>query len=134
VHVNEKLQPQSPSLERRAELLKTVGVAVLVLGLMAASVIYWSGEKSSAIDAQRRPSPDLQGSWKDETLSPEDLKGSSRTIEMNFGKLSVFILNLLHRWQALKPHQSQAVVLATIATLIAAICFLIARHLLHKRI
>ncbi|MBV8141764.1 MAG: hypothetical protein JO279_05385 [Verrucomicrobia bacterium] len=132
--MNKKLPPQSSSLERRAEFLKTVGVAVLVLGLMAASIIYWSGEKRSAIDAQSRPAPDLQGSWKDDTLSPEDLKGSSRTIEMNFGKVSVFIVDLLHRWQALKPHQSLAVVVAASAALIAAICFLVAQRLLQKRI
>ena len=132
--MNKILPSQSSSLERRAEFLKTVGVAVLVLGLMAASVIYWSGEKRSAIDAQSRPSPDLHGSWKDDTLSPEDLKGSSRTTEMKFGKVSVFIVNLLHRWQALKQHQSLAVVVAAIAALIAAICFLVAQRLLQKRI
>jgi hypothetical protein len=132
--VNDKLPMQSSPLERRAELLKTVGVAVLVLGLIAASVIYWRGEKRSSTGSQSRESPDLQGSWKDSTLLPEDLKGPSRTIEMNYGKASVLIVNLLHRWQALKPHQSLAVVVATIAALVAMACFLIAKLLLQKRI
>lgn len=132
--MNDKLPVQSSYLKRRAERLKTVGVAVLVLGLIAASVIYWSGEKRSPTGSQSGETPDLQGSWKDSTLSPEDLKGSSRTIEMNYGRVSVLIVNLLHRWQALKPHQWLAVVVATIAALIALSCFLIAKRLLQERI
>jgi hypothetical protein len=132
--VNEKLPTQSSSSERRAELLKTVGVGVLVLGLVAASVIYWSGEKRSAIGVQSRQSSDLQGSWKDDTLLPEDLKGSSRTIEMNYGKVFVLVVNFVHRWQALKPHQFFAALVAMIAALIAMSCFLVAHHLLRKRI
>jgi hypothetical protein len=53
---------------------------------------------------------------------------------MNYGKASVLIVNLLHRWQALKPHQSLAIVVATIAALVAMACFLIAKLLLQKRI
>jgi hypothetical protein len=132
--VNDKLPLQSLALERRVEFLKTIGVAVLVLGLIAASVIYWSGEKRAATSSQSRETPDLQGSWQDSTLLPEDLKGSSRMIEMNYGKASVLIVNLLHRWQALKPHQTLAILVATIAALIAMSCFLFAKRLLHRRI
>ena len=125
---------QSSPLQRRAELFKTVGVAVLVLGFIAASIIYWSGEKRSATSSQDREISNLGGSWKDGTLSPEDSKGSSRTIEMNYGKVAVLIENWLHRWEELKPHQLLAVVTATSATLIATCCFLIAKHLLRVRI
>jgi hypothetical protein len=125
---------QSPPLKRRAELLKTVGVAVLVLGFIAASIIYWSGEKRSATDVHDRETSNLEGYWKDGTLSPEDSKGSSRSIEMNYGKVAVLIVNWLHRWEELKSHQLLAVVTATIATLIAMCCFLIAKRLLRVRI
>jgi hypothetical protein len=125
---------QSPPLKRRAELLKTVGVAVLVLSFIAASIIYWRGEKRSATGVHDRETSNLEGSWKDGTLSPEDSKGSSRSIEMNYGKVAVLIVNWLHRWEELKSHQLLAVVTATIATLIAMCCFLIAKRLLRVRI
>jgi hypothetical protein len=120
--------------QHRAEFFKTVGVAILVLGFVAASVVYLSGEKHSASGSLKESTPEQPSSWKDGTLSPEDLKGSSRTIEMNYGRVAVLILDWLHHWQELKPHQWLAVAIATSAALIAACCFLAARRLLQRRI
>ena len=130
--MNDKLPIQS--CQSRAELLKTVGVAVLVLGFIAASILYWTGEKGFPPTSHEPETPELERSWKDGTLSPEDLKGSSRTIEMNYGKVAVLLVNWMHRWGELKPHQLLAVVIATMAILIATCCFLIARRLLQRRI
>ncbi len=124
---------QRTTLKRRAEIFKTVGVAVLVLGFIAASAIYLSGEKNSVDSSRDRETPELRDTWKDGTLSPEDLKGSSRTIEMNFGKVAVLILNWLHRCQELKPHQLLAIVIATMAAVSATSCFFIAKRLLRER-
>jgi hypothetical protein len=130
--VNDKLPIQS--CQSRAELLKTVGVAVLVLGFIAASILYWTGEKGFPPTSHEPETPELERSWKDGTLSPEDLKASSRTIEMNYGKVAVLLVNWMHRWGELKPHQLLAVVIATTSILIATCCFLIARRLLQRRI
>jgi hypothetical protein len=119
---------------RLAELLKTIGVAVLVLGFAAASLIYWNGEKRSEVDSRGDQTSNLERSWKDGSLSPEDLKGSSRTIEMNFGKVAVTIVGWLHRLAALKPHQLLAIAVATITALVAICCFLVAKRLLQKQI
>ena len=118
----------------RVEFFKTLGVTILVLGLVAASVVYLTGEKHAASGALKESTPEQTSSWKDGTLSPEDLKGSSRTIEMNYGKVAVLILDWLHHWQELKPHQWLALAIATGAMLIAACCFLTARRLLRRRI
>ena len=118
----------------RVEFFKTLGVAILVLGLVAASVVYLSGEKPSVSGPLWESTPEQTSSWKDGTLSPEDLKGSSRAIEMNYGKVAVLILDWLHHWQELKPHQWLALAIATGAILIAAGCFLAARRLLRRRI
>jgi len=131
--VDEKMPIQSSTLKRRAEIFKTVGVAVLVMGFIAASVIYLSGEKNSANSPHDREAPELGDSWKDGSLSPEDLKGSSRTIEMNFGKVAVLILNWLHRCEELKPHQLLAIVIAMMAAVSATCCFFIAKRLLRER-
>jgi hypothetical protein len=126
--VNDKMPAQSPALKRRAELLKTVGVAVLVLGLIASSILYWGAEQNSATSSREQEISEPGGAWKDGTLAPEDTKGSSRTIEMNYGKIAVLVASWLHRWEELKPHQSLAIVIATMATLIAISCFLFAQR------
>ena len=131
--MNDKIPIQRPSLVRRAELLKTVGVAVLVLGLVAASVVYWSGEKRSETVTEDPQTPELGHSWKDGSLLSKDLKGSSRTMEMNYGKVAVLVANWLHQWEELKPHQRLAAAIATIATLVAICCFVIAKRLLPDR-
>jgi hypothetical protein len=119
---------------RRAELLRTVGVAVLVLGLIAASMVFWSGEKRSETRLPDGQTLDLGGSWKDGTLSSEDLKGSSRTMEMNFGKVAVLLTNWLHRLEGLQPPQQLAIAIATISSLVAISCFLVAKRLPRERI
>jgi hypothetical protein len=120
-------------VKRKAELFKTIGVAVLVLGFITASILYWSGEKPSAHAADDRETSALGNGWKDGTLSPGDLKGSSRTVEMNYGKVAVLLVDWLHRWEQLKPHQLLAVLIATIGILTAASCFLVANRLLRDR-
>ena len=97
---------QSSSLKRRAELLKTVGVAVLVLGLIVSSILYWGAEENPVTSSDPKEISELAGSWKDGTLSPEDTKGSSRTIEMNYGKIAVLVAGWLHRWEELKPQST----------------------------
>lgn len=125
---------QSSPLTRRSELFKTVGVAILVLGFIGASIIYWRGEKQSETSARDGQTADLERSWKDGSLSPEDLKGSSRPIEINFGKVAVLLVNWLHWWEELKPHQVLAAAIVAIAILLATACFLIAKRLLSERI
>src|ERR1700680_2783823 len=112
------------SLKNRAELLKTLGVAVLVLGVVSASIVYWSGQKRSSGQSNNQETSVVDGGWKDSTLSSEDLKGSSRSIEMNYGKVAVLLVNWLHSWEQLKPHESLAIIIGTISTLTSILVFL----------
>jgi hypothetical protein len=132
--VNDKMPVQNSSLNRRSELLKTIGVAVLVLGLIASSILFWVGEGNSVTSSRGQEIPEPGGSWKDGTLSPENTKGSSRTTEMNFGKIGVLVAGWLYRFEELKPHQMLAIVIAPMAVLIAIACFVIAQRLRHPRI
>ena len=132
--MNDKMPVQNSSVKRRAELLKTVGVAVLVLGLIASSILYWSAEGNFIAGSSGQEISKPGSSWKDGTLSAEDTKGSSRTTEMNFGKIGVLVVGWLHRFEELKPRQMLAFVIAAMATLIAIACFVIAQRLRYKRI
>jgi hypothetical protein len=132
--VNDQMPVQSSSLKGRAELLKTVGVAVLVLGLIASSILFWVGEGTFVTSSRGQQISEPGDTWKDGTLSPEDTKGSSRTTEMNFGKIGVLVAGWLHRLEELKPHQMLALVIAAMALLIAIPCFVIAPRLRNERI
>jgi hypothetical protein len=124
----------STSVQRRAELLKTIGVVILVLGLGSATVVYWSGQSRSGSQSNHQETLNAEKGWNDSTLAPGDTKGSSRTIEMNFGKVAVLIVNWLHRWQQLKPHESLAITIAAISILTALSCFFVANRLLRVRV
>ncbi len=114
-------------MKNRVEFLKTLGVIVLVLGFVSASLVFWLGQKRSTSLANSQQSSVVDGGWKDDTLSPGDLKGSSRTIEMNFGKVAVLAASWLHWWQQLEPHETLAITITTISTLTALSCFIIAK-------
>lgn len=73
--MNDKMPVESSSLKHRTELLKTVGVAVLVLGLIASCILFWVGEGNFATSSRGEEIFETGGSWKDGTLSPEDTKG-----------------------------------------------------------
>jgi hypothetical protein len=118
---------------RRAERLKMFAVAVLVSGLIAAGIIYWAGERRHDDTPDSRIAPSTHSSWQDDSLPSDDLKGSSQTIEMNFGKVVVLLLGWLHWWQGLKPNQSSAILLATLAIVVAVGCFLAAHHELRPK-
>jgi hypothetical protein len=93
-----KCQLQVRQKRTAAELLQTLGVLVLVLGVVIASIVFWSGQKRSANRSNKPESFVVDGGWKDSTLPSEDLKGSSRTIELNYGKVATLIVKWLHWW------------------------------------
>jgi hypothetical protein len=90
-------------------------------------MVFWLGQKPSISQVNIQGSSMVEGGWKDNTLSPQDLKGSSRTIEMNFGKVAVLIASWLHWWQQLKPNESLAIIITIISTLAALSCFIVAK-------
>jgi hypothetical protein len=118
---------------RRAELFKTFGVAALVIGLVAASIIFWEGERGHPENPETRRGPSAQSSWRDDSLPSGDLKGTSQTIEMNFGKVAVLLSALFHWWQQLKPNQSSALLIAALAFVVATGFFLAAYHELRRK-
>jgi hypothetical protein len=126
--VSAKTPTPGSSFKNRAELANTLAVLVLVLGIASASIVFWSGQSQSASRPDTRESSLAEGGWKDSTLPIEDLKGGSRTIEMNYGKAAVLIVGWLHWWGQLKPHESLAIMIASVSTLIALTCFLFAKR------
>ena len=103
---------------RHAATLNTVGVIVLLVGIGSAVLVYRHGQTHTATST-------VTGDWKDSTLSASDSKVSTRDIELYGGKVEVLMVKWLARLQ--RP-ASLAIILVTVAALIALGCFLLARR------
>jgi hypothetical protein len=101
-------------------LIKRLGLAVMLLGLFSAGLVYWSGENDAKQSLDREV---VESDSRDDTLAFEDSKTSSRGTEMYLGKVGVLIATWLRRWQELKNSQRLAIMIATGSTLTALACF-----------
>lgn len=113
---------------RRRTALNAIGVTVLLLGLICVTVVYWGGRDRSARQADDQVTYSAEGGWTDDTLPPEDTKGSSRDLEQNFGKVGALIVNGWRQLEGLPPFESSAALIATASLLIALSCFFAAHR------
>lgn len=113
----------------RREAFNVIGVTVLLLGLICATIIYRGGERDrSAWQADDSGSSNAASGWTNDTLPPEDTKGSSRDLEQNFGKVGALIVNGWRQLEGLPPFESSAALIATASLLAALGCFLVAHR------
>jgi flagellar basal body-associated protein FliL len=100
------------STGKRRKWLRTVGVLILLLGLGAAGIVYWTGSPPEDLSAD----PSTARSYKTE----------SRDIEVNFGKMGLLMNDLQND---LKYPGTQALIIITASILAASGCFLFAHWL-----
>ena len=101
---------------RHTATLNTVGVIVLLVGIVSAGFVYRLGQKPSA-------SSITNGDWKDGSLSLTDSKTATRNIELYGGKVEV----LMVRWTDwLQRPESLAIIIVMISALMALGCFVVA--------
>jgi hypothetical protein len=108
------------SSAKRQSTLNRVGVIVLLLGIGVAGIVYWIQQNRSAQTASSEA-----GDWRDSTLSLEDSKISSRDVELYNGKIGMLMVRLT---DDLKRPEALPILIATISTLTALGCFLVARR------
>jgi hypothetical protein len=113
---------------RRRTAFNAIGVTVLLLGLICATVVYWGERDRSARRADDPGSYNAESGWTDDTLPPEDTKGSSRDLEQNFGKVGALIVNGWRQLEGLPPFGSSAALIATASLLMALSCFFVAHR------
>ena len=95
---------------RRQRQIRTIGVAVLILGLVAAGVVYWMGTHSG------QPSED--------DLLPGNARAESHQMQLLYGKMGLLTQKLS---DDLKQPKTQAFLIATLSVLVAGGCFYFAR-------
>jgi hypothetical protein len=101
------------SSSRLRKRLRAVGVIVLLLGLGAASAVYWTGSRA----------PEGMDGMDDRLLA-----GPSRAERHQVGLLyGTFGLRVIDMMNGLKDPGAQAVIIAAVSIVIALGCFYIAR-------
>ena len=126
--VNESLSIFGSSFQHRA-VFNTLGVVLLLLGIGSASLVYWAGHVRSERQSPRLGTSKVEGDWEDGTLPPEDSKRDSRDLELYYGKVGALVVRWWLRWEALEPSERLAIIIATVSTLAAFACFLLANRL-----
>jgi hypothetical protein len=109
--VNDKTTSSNSSFKLSTRL-RIIGVIVQLLGISIACIVYWIGTRSA----------DLA----DDPLLGGYSKAESRQIEVLIGKTGLLMANFI---DALKRPNTQAFIIAAIATLITFGCFYFARLL-----
>jgi hypothetical protein len=111
----------------RRRLINRLGIAILLIGLAWSGGAYFTGENRVARHSKDQPAVDSES--RDDTLSFEDSKTSSRGTEIYFGKVGVLLSTWFRRWEGLEDFQRSAIVIAVSCVLAALICFLVAHRL-----
>ena len=95
---------------RESNRLRTIGVAVLLLGIGSACIVYWMGTRSADVT--------------DDASMAGFSKADSRQMGMLYGQMGIMIQDLL---DDLKRPGIQAVIILVVAGFVAAGCFYFAR-------
>jgi hypothetical protein len=120
------------ALIRRRNALNLLGIIVLVFGIGSAAVLYWTGKTRSPGQATNWETPTVENGWKDSTLSPDDTKGSSRDLELLYGKVGTLVINFWHRGELFFTSPgSRAAVIGLVSAVLAFLCFLMANRAPH---
>jgi hypothetical protein len=83
---------------------------------------YLTGENRVARPSKDQQAADLDS--RDDTLSFQDSKTSSRSTEIYFGKVGVLFSTWFHWWEGMEDFRRFAIVIAMSSVLAAMICFL----------
>jgi hypothetical protein len=123
--MNDKISGPRSSLTHRT-IFDLLGFLMLFLGILSAGIAVWSEQDRST---KRLETPSAENSWKDDTLSPEDSKSSSRQSEMLSGKFGTLLAYWWRRCVEAVSTQGFAIIFAMISLLAALFCFLVANRL-----
>jgi hypothetical protein len=118
---------QKHVLSNRCLVARWVGIVLLLVGLGSAGLVYAVGESHSARLADDQDAVHIDS--RDDTLSFEDSKTSSRRTEVYFGKVGVLMATWFHQWEELKGFERLAIMIAVSSVLVSSICFLVADRL-----
>jgi hypothetical protein len=107
-----KKTPNPDPAPKAGARLRMAGILILLLGLLGAGLVYWQGAP-----------PDDSS---DDVATARTSKKQARSIEVNVGKMGVFMADLMEDYQ---DPGTQAVTIVVASFLVACGCFYFARLL-----
>jgi hypothetical protein len=124
-NLKERRPPTGSTLRRRA-LLNILGALMLAMGIVSAGIVVWTEQHRSG---GRSEASSSDNGWKDNTLSSEDSKTSTRQSEMLVGKVGALIAYWWRRSTELASPEGVTMMFAMISVLAAFACFVFADRL-----
>jgi hypothetical protein len=124
-NLNDRRPVTGSSLSKRA-LFNVLGAVMLAMGIVSAGMVVWTEQHRSA---KRSETSSSDSGWKDQTLSSEDSKTSTRQSEMLVGKVGVLIAHWWRRFADLASPERVAMTFAMISVVAAFGCFVVADRL-----
>jgi hypothetical protein len=119
-------RPVTGSSLRRRALCNILGAVMLAMGIVSAGMVIWNEQSRSA---RRSGTSSSDSGWKDDSLSSEDSKTSTRQSEMLVGKVGALIAYWWRRSTELASPEGVAMMFAMISVLAAFGCFFFADRL-----
>ena len=120
--MNDTAVTRSSSSKRHATL-NTVGVIVLVSGLVGACVVYAIGQNRLAAQGSN-----ADGAWQDGSLAPADSKSFSHDVQMYNGTAGVLVMKWWNLCDELRRPKPMALMIAVGSAVVAGGCFLAAKR------
>ncbi len=110
--------------------LRLLGLVVLVVGLVSAGLIFWSG--GSPPTPSNRPIASADYDIRDFERSSVNSKKAARELEAYYGQFGLVIAKWSNQLEDLKQPRPFAVTLATLSILAGSGCFVAARRWLRR--
>ena len=111
--------------------LRAFGVVVLLVGLVSASLVYWSGADHSK-RSRNQEAANMENEDQDFNLSFEDSKKATREMEIYYGKLGLVVEKWSSELEKLKHPEPMAVLIALFSAVVASGCFAAANRWLRQ--
>ncbi|MBV9672760.1 MAG: hypothetical protein JO076_08050 [Verrucomicrobia bacterium] len=106
--------------------LNSIGLILLFLGVCGTIAVVFYSRKPPRGDLSNSPASESNGSWTDSTLPPEDLKNSSRDVEIVWGKVGVLISTSVYEWKHLSLVEQIIILCGFISCVAGLICLIVA--------
>jgi hypothetical protein len=108
---------------KRRTMFNSLGIIVLILGLVGACFVYVVGQNRAATQGTN-----ADGTWQDGSLAPADSKSFSHDVQMYNGTAGVLVVKWWEFCDALKQPGSVAIMIAAGSTVAACGFFMAAKR------
>ncbi len=104
----------------------SIGLAFLLLGVSSITAVVSCSQRHPAGGLADSQTSESNDGWRDSTLPPQDLKTSSREVEIVWGKVGVLLTTSVYEWKHLSLVEQIIVLCGSISCTAGLICLIVA--------